>query len=334
MELLREVFLYCIEMNQMKSGELASVCRYWRSVITNIASLWATVRVGTWTEMERVSTWLQRAYPKKVVIDTKRDREGPYEDPAFASLHNALTSTAQWHELTISSFPPENVASQLGIHAASPMNVLKVLHIAAGCVQSPSFIRLLNLVPTQAPLCELRLHSPFASTHFLQPHWFPVLHNLTVLIVSGRDIDEPFELLPTFTQLQVFEADRLRLPFYEPNTNLPLLCTLRKLQLRASSVQWMAGREFLCLEECVILLPRFWEAIQLHEVQLPSCKKLTYHGYPMTTSRYFHAPQMRAMELISHDCNEQRVYHHLRQLCRVDGGISQLTALYTHHISV
>ena len=33
MELLREIFLYSIESNQIKSGELVSVCRYWRSTL-------------------------------------------------------------------------------------------------------------------------------------------------------------------------------------------------------------------------------------------------------------------------------------------------------------
>jgi len=246
----------------------------------------------------------------------------------FAALQNALKSTSQWNELTLSSFPPEDVASQLGVQVASPMNLLKLLHVAAGCAHTPSVAHLINLVPNEAPLSELRLHSVFSSTHFLQPRWFPVLQNLTVLIVNGRDIHQPFELLPTFTQLQTFEADRLRLPFYEPNTNLPLLCTLRRLQLRACSVQWMAGRQFPSLEECAILLPRHWDVIQQHEVQLPSCKKLTYHGHPMTTTQYFHVPEMRAMDLRSHDCNEQRVYQHLRYLCRVNRRISNLTTLH------
>jgi hypothetical protein len=327
MELLREIFLYSIESNHMKSGQLAAVCRYWRSVITSIASLWSTLRVGTWTEAEQVTTWLQRAYPKKVIIDPQTDSQSPSEAPMFAALQNSLASTGQWQELTISSFPPENLASQLGVQVANPMNLLKMLHVSAGCVDSPSLTHLLNLIPTGDPLCELRLHSPFASTHFLQPRWLPVLKNLTVLIVNGRNIHEPFELLPAFTQLQTFEADHLRLPFYEPNTNLPLLCTLRKLQLRACSVYWMAGRQFPCLEECAILLPRHWEIIQQHEVQLPSCKKLAYHGYPMTTAQYFHVPAMRAMDLRSHDCNEQRVYRHLRHLFREDGKISNLTTL-------
>ena len=312
----------------MKSGRLASVCRYWASVIASIGSLWSTLWVGAWTETERVALWMQRGYPKKVIIDTQEGCESPSETPSFPALQSALTSTEQWHELTIYSFPPENVASQLGIRGTSPMNVLKVLYITAGCLQSPSFTDLLNLVPTEAPLCELRLYSAFASSHFLQPHWFPVLRSLTVLIISGRDMHGPFELLPIFTQLQIFEADRVRIPFYEPNANLPLLCTIHKLRLRACSVQWMAGRHFPCLEECVVLLPRHWEVIQQYGVQLPSCKKLTYHGHPMTTVRYFHAPKTSIMELKSHDCNEQRVHRHLRHLCRADGWITKLTTLH------
>jgi len=328
MELMQEVFLYSIESNQMKSDQLASVCCYWRSVIITLPSLWSTLKVGTWTEREQVAIWLQRAYPKKIVIDTQGDVQLSSNTVPFAALQDALAVSRQWHELTISSFPPENVVSQLGFQVASQMNELKELHIAAGCLNSPSFAHLLNLVPTEAPLCELRLHPSFVGPHFLQPHWFPILQNLTVLIVNGKDTDEPFELLPTFTQLQIFEADCLCFPIYEPNTKLPLLCTLRELQLRACSIQWMVGREFPYLEECAILLPCHWEQIQQQEVQLPFCTKLAYHGYPMTTAQYFHAPKMRAMDLRSHDFNEQRVYRHLRHLRRVNGRFSNLTTLH------
>jgi hypothetical protein len=48
----------------------------------------------------------------------------------------------------------------------------------------------------------------------------------------------------------------------------------------------------------------------------------------MTTAQCFHVPEMRAMDLRSHDCNEKRLYQHLRHLCRVDGSISNLTALH------
>ena len=328
MELMREIFLYSIELKHVESVQLASVCRYWRSVVTTISHLWSTLRVGTWTETVQVRTWLQRAYPKQVIIDTERDVQGLSNNLPFAALQDALASTDQWHELTIVSFPPENMAGRLEFHVAGSMIALKVLHVAAGCVNSPSIAHLLDRVPTEAPLSELRLHSSFASAYFLQPHWSAVLQNLIALIVSGRDVDEPFELLPTFTQLQIFEADRLHLPSYEPNINIPLLSTLRKLQLRACSVEWMAGRCFTCLEECVILLPRHWGAVQQYEVRLPSCKKLTFHGYPMTAVQSFHVPKVEAMELKSHDCNERRVYRQLHHLCTVNGWISKLTTLH------
>ena len=325
-ELLREIFLYSIESNQIKSGILASVCRYWRTVITELSHLWSTLRVGTWTEREQVATWLHRAYPKKVVIDTQEDNQTLSNTP-FAALQDAL-ATNQWHELTISSFPPENLASQLSFQFACPMNALKVLHVAAGCVETPSFAHMLSLVPTKAPLSELGLHSSFAITHFLQSPWSPVLQNLTALVVNGKDYHEPFALLPTFNQLLILEVDHLSLPFYGSNTDLPLLRTLQKLQLRACSVQWMVGREFRCLEECAIRGPHHWRELRLYGVRLPSCRKLTYHGYPMTTAQYFHVPQMKEMELGSHDCSEHRVYKHLHHLCTLDERVSKLTMLH------
>ena len=48
----------------------------------------------------------------------------------------------------------------------------------------------------------------------------------------------------------------------------------------------------------------------------------------MTSVRYFRVPKMTAMELKSHDCNEQRVHRQLRHLCRVDGRVSKLTVLH------
>ena len=286
------------------------------------------MRVGTWTERDQVTIWSRRAHPKKVVIDTQQDEQGSSITPSFAALQDALATTGQWHELTVCSFPSENMASHLSFQLAMPMDVLRSLYVEAGCVLSPSFTHLLGLIPTDGPLTELGLHSSFATTYFLQPSWFPALQNLTVLIVNGRDIHEPFDLLPAFTQLRTFEAYRLPLPLFELDTDLPLLHTLQKLQLRASSVQWMAGRQFSCLEECAIFLPCHWEAVWQQEVQLPSCRKFAYHGYPMTTAQYFHAPQMRAMELRAHDCKRKRVYQQLRNLCTMDGRISRLSALH------
>ena len=323
MELLREVFLYSIEVNQMRSVHLASVCRYWRSVTTTIASLWSTLRVGTWTEMERVTTWSQRAYPKKVIIDTQKGDQRQSGTPAFSALQGALKTTGQWNELTISSFPPEDLISHFNFQVAEPMRVLKALHVATECVHSPSLSHLLEGLSMEAPLSELRM-----SAHFLRPQWLPVLQTIRVFIVNGRKLDAPFQLLPAFTQLQILEADHFLLPLCTPNTDLPLLSTLQRLKLRACSVQWMAGRTFSCLEECAILLPRHLQTIQQHAVKFPSCRKLIYYHYPMTTVKYFHAPQLEELELGSNDCVQRRVYQNLKHLWTSDRTISQLTTLH------
>ena len=327
-ELLREIFLYCIEVNQIKPVQLALVCRHWRSIITTLAHLWSTLKVGSWTERERVASWLQRAHPKKVIIDTQNDDQRQSNTPQFAALQDVLTATGQWDELTLSSLPPDHLTSQLSFQTTGPMSGLKVLHVGAECLETRSSTDLLNLVPTEAPLSDLRLYSSFAITHFHKPARLPILQNITVLVVNGRGIKEPFMLLPVFTRLQVLEVDHLRLPQYEPDFNLPLLHTLQKLQIRASSVQWMGGREFPQLHECAILLPLTWVAIQHHGVQLPSCRKLTYHGFPITIVQHLHAPQVKAMELRSHDCSQQRMYRQLWHLFTVDGRISKLTTLH------
>jgi F-box-like len=327
-ELLREIFLFGIEVNQMKSGHLAAVCSYWRDVINTMPTLWSTLRLGTWTEREQVDTWVQRAYPKKVVIETERDGQEPSNAPRFAAFQAALAHTGQWNQLTISSFPPEIMAGQLNFQGAKPMKPLQALDVTAGCVHSPSLIHLLDLVPsTDSSLSELRLHPPFATAYFLQPHWLPALQNLTVLIINGRDVDEPFQLLPAFTKLQTFEADHLHLQFYEPDINLPLCSTLQKLHLRASSVQWMSGRVFPCIKECAIILPHHQEAVR-GEVELPSCEKFTYDGYPMTTVEHFRLPEMKSMELRSHDSNQTRVPQQLHQVWTSHESISKLTTLH------
>jgi len=177
-ELLRDIFLYNIEVNQIKPGQLASVCRYWRSIITSMSHLWSTLRVGTWTETEQVTIWLQRAYPKKVLIDTERDGQRSSNALPFAAFRDALASTSQWHKLTITSFPPENLASPLGFRGATPMDVLRTLHVEGGCVRSPSFTHLLGLVPTEAPvlsklsllICQCLLSATSLAPYFAKPH--------------------------------------------------------------------------------------------------------------------------------------------------------------------
>ena len=116
MEILREIFLYSIESHQTKFTHLVSVCRLWRSIIITMRWLWCTFRVGTWIEPGQVETWFGRGYPRKVIIDTQEDSHRIESSGTlpFSALREVLRTTRKWRGLTILSFPPENVASQLG----------------------------------------------------------------------------------------------------------------------------------------------------------------------------------------------------------------------------
>ena len=71
-----------------------------------------------------------------------------------------------------------------------------------------------------------------------------------------------------------------------------------------------------------------------HQLQLrrgrsePSCRKLIYSHYTLTILQYFYAPRLEVLKLGCNDCVQRRVYRHLKQLCILNGTISQLTTLH------
>ena len=144
-------------------------------------------------------------YPKTVVIDTQRDGRKSSNTHPFATLQDAVSSTREWNEL---SFPPENLASPLGFPVVNPLNGLNVLHIASGCTHSPSLTHLLDLVPTEAPLSKLRLHTSLICQYTLAPSsLLPCSAKTHSTYCQRKRIHERFVLLATFTQLQRFEPN-------------------------------------------------------------------------------------------------------------------------------
>ena len=53
---------------------------------------------------------VEESISEKVDFDTQRGGRVAPNAPPFDALQDALASTSQWHELTICSFPPENLA--------------------------------------------------------------------------------------------------------------------------------------------------------------------------------------------------------------------------------
>ena len=329
-EMLIDIFLYAVEAYQMTPYQLVAVCRRWRNVINGMSHLWSTLRLGTYTEIENIDIWLDRSRqgPLTVNIDPQRDIESRSDDKPYAGLQYALRSIDRWQSLVITSFPtPEPFGETVNFQAAKPFKHLVSLELGQRCEHSATLSHLLDHVSkTAIILSNMSVRSPCAIVLLLQPHMSLVLSMITTFVIDGEGISEPVSILPLLVNLQVFDASNLPLPDYDTSTNLPFLSTLRQLKLRGVPIQWMAGREFKCLEDCTIIHVLGQELIQLR-IDLPCCRTLAYQGYPISTLQHFHTPQVKKMVLGTHDTKRKRVQQYL-DLLRLDGKLSQLHTLH------
>ena len=326
-EVLTNIFLYAVEAYQMTPYQLVAVCRRWRHVINGMSHLWSILRLGTYTEIENIDIWLDRSRRGllTIKIDPQRDIESHSSDQPYVGLQYALGSIDRWQSLVVASSPtPE---AFVDFQTAKPLERLTSLEVGKRCQDSATLAHLLDHVSkTAILLSDMSLFGPCAITLFLQPSRSVVLSVVTTLIIHGEGIFEPVPILSLLGNLQAFEASNLPLPNYGLNTSLPFLSTLKQLKLRAVPIQWMAGREFNCLEGCTIIHALGQETIQLG-INLPCCRTFEYQGYPISILQHFHTPQAKKMVLNTHDTRRKRVQQHL-DICRLHGKLSQLHTLH------
>ena len=329
-EMLTDIFLYAVEAYEMTPYQLVAVCRRWRNVINGMSHLWSTFRLGTYTEVENIDIWLDRSRegPLTVNVDPQRDMESRSDGQPYSGLQYALRSVDRWQSLVIASSPtPEVFGETVNFQTAKPFEHLVSLDLGQRCEDSATLSHLLDHISkTAIILSNMSVRSPCAIALFLQPPMSLVLSMITTLVIDGEGISEPVSILLLLGKLQVLDASNLPLPNYDTTTDLPFLSTLKQLKLRGVPIQWMAGREFQCLEDCTIIHVHGQELIQLR-IDLPCCRTLTYHGYPISTLQHFQTPQVKKMVLDTHDTKKRRVRQHL-DLLRLDGRLSQLHTLH------
>ena len=329
-EMLTDIFLYAVEAFQMTPYQLVAVCRRWRNVINGMSHLWSTLRLGTYTEIENIDIWLDRSRqgPLTVNIDPQRDMESCSDGKPYAGLQYALSSIDRWQSLVIASSPtPEAFGGTVDFEAAKPFEHLVSLDLRRRCEDSATLSHLIDHVSkTAIVLSNMSVRSPCAIALLLRPHMNLVLNMITTLVIDGEALSEPVSILPLLCNLQVFQATNLPLPNYDISTNLPFLSTLKQLKLRGVSIQWMAGREFQCLEDCTIIHILGQKLIQFR-IDLPCCRTLVYQGYPISTLQHFYTPQVNKMVLDTHDPKKKRVQRHL-DLFILDGKFSHLQTLH------
>jgi hypothetical protein len=318
-EILGEIFSFTIQEGRQDMYNLLGVCRLWRHLVNDNAHLWTTLHIRKWTGEEQVKTWLGRSRGLlKVEIDTEIDSHPGTKGlrAPYTGLQEIIRSASSWQKLVILSFPSGNAsgAAQFTPNRGADLGNLKSVEVSSHCQQSARLNLLLDWIWTRRKLelHELKLHSPFATKLLLVKNLSYIHHRLTTFMVNGRQLGEPVDILPHFNRLKLLHAQHLPLPDYEATTDLPLVQTLCHLHLKATSIQWIGGREFARLEHCTITLPRRHETIEV--VGFPVCKDLAFDGYPLRTLGLIRVSSVEKILIRSHGTDEGRLNAFLAQI--------------------
>ena len=159
------------------------------------------------------------------------------------------------------------------------MSRLTTFKVEFACETSPLLHGLLRILGTTAgsELTTIQVNSANVIS-FLAPDYPSIFHSVKVLSLDTPGMPNPVDLLPHLHQLETFTASYLALPIYHSHVDLPFVHTLRHLTLRAVSIQWMSGKTFQVLEDCVLIFPLHRHVLHTFSTTLPNCKHLTFQG--------------------------------------------------------
>ena len=281
-ELLHQIFLTIIEETSDPPSELMLVCKQWHAVVV---SIWSFVDLGTTTPVDAVTNqWLL-----DIVVDTDYDRDSTPSGGEFEAIFAAIEATPRWRSLVIDSFPaqadlPEDLVNRLlQRHSSATMSRFTTFKINSTCETSPLLNGLLHILGTTAgpALTTVEINSPNVIS-FLAPTYSSFFQSVKILSLDAPGIHDPVDLLPHLHQLETFTVSHLSFPTYPDHIELPFVCTLRHLSLRAASIQWMSGRIFHALEDCTLIFPRHQHVLHSFSTTLPNCDYLAFQGYPLT----------------------------------------------------
>jgi hypothetical protein len=308
-EILSEIFVIVVQTQRRYETilipvvNLMLVCLHWYAVMLSTPGMHSTLRIRRATQKEVIQTFLQArpSWLVDVVVDMNdaEDGNGFNADEFHACFMAAAQAASRWRSLSLISPPPHGDFKSLQI--LQPLKQLASFKLAQGF---GTFVDLLMtaISGTITPhFTTMDLDDPVAIPFIVQPVWLDISHSLVTLKIRlPKRRDGPVDILPHLQRLEVFVAHRLCLPVYPPDASLPLIQTLRELDLKSVSVQWMAGHIFSALESCSIIFPHHVGAIQAFQpVTMPSCTRITYTSNDLSPLRHFHFPSLESMRVKS-----------------------------------
>ena len=251
----------------------------------------------------------------------------PNFDPVefHACFMAAAEAASRWRSLALLSLPPPGEYEDLQI--MQPLEHLESFKLATCCELGKFLEPLLNAITTTATphFTVMEVFHPDAAFLLLQPAHIQLFSSLTTLRLICRRTQDPVDVLPCLHKLEIFEAHHLFLPMYPPGADLPLVQTLRVLYLKSVSVQWMAGRVFLALEECSIIFPHHADTIQ--SVYMPSCSILIYDSNNLRALEQFHFSHLDEFGI---KCGQWRTWGGTLQLATLHPIFAAQSLTYLH----
>ena len=140
--------------------------------------------------------------------------------------------------------------------------------------------------------------SPWEAMIYTSPATYPCIFQRVrnFSLTFGVDQELLLEALAHFACLEDVYMERLNLP--SPQPHLRLLRTLKKMELRSTSLLWMEGCTFIKLEKLVIHKVEREARDQICRIQMPVCKFASIpQSIPSDLLRAFEIPQLHILDL-------------------------------------
>jgi hypothetical protein len=320
-ELLAEIFVIAITCHGQKPFDMIRVCRTWRATIFGMARIWSRLTLRPSTTQEYVEFIAERTKQVSLEVEissnktshlshSSREEEKPYIGMALA-----LKTMSRWRAVDVVAFPGEADfirAAEKGESAMDfvrPLEKLEVFKITGLCEMSAPFSQFLDTVTKTSTekLTHVEIASPNVIWFLSSPCYRPFFSRLRRFKVDVREMKEPADILPYFENLEELEAYRLHLPAYPHDMDLPIVRTLKRMNIKIVPVQWMSGRTFPVLEDCTIVWPHHPETLRLYGgVDLPACTQFTYDDHLIEPISDFRLPRLHKMVVRNEAWNKPR----------------------------
>jgi F-box-like len=326
LEILADIFDLALAIGQSRA-QVMLVCQYWRNiVILGITSCCPSIELGKWTDPGRVSALLRRARTRHLNITIKAaapvQPETASGNPYIAFIES-MGSASQWRTLSVDSLPEADILDSLiapGVWFGTPLKQLQSFTISSICEASPLLQSLVENVATAAvgSIRKMDIESPSSLSYFMQPHCTTIFHSLTNLTAHMPRAHGTMtvDILPHLGNLESLDLARILLSLDISGSDLPLTRTLRQLQLKSASFEWMGGRSFPCLASCTIATPHSMLPVIIPSINLPACTELVFNGRQTCRVGLFRVPQSSVVTLQDSSWNQaggtKEIIHLLR----------------------